>query len=412
MKSCALILTALLLLVTTAAAQPAASPHGTLATDCRICHGDGSWRAGDGPLDFDHETTGFPLLGAHRGLACRLCHENLEFARVGALCADCHTDAHRGSLGLDCETCHSERGWEDRSRLRELHDTTAFPLRGAHAQADCVACHTGPEETAYVGTPVDCYACHVDEYTATTSPDHDAAGYGHDCTLCHDPFRAGWTGGRILHPAAFPLTGAHARTDCATCHTNGYSPLPTDCYACHQADYDGSTDPGHAAAGFPVTCADCHGTSAWSPATFDHGATAFALTGAHRSTDCAACHADGYTGTPTDCYACHRADYDGTTDPDHAATGFPVSCTDCHGTSAWSPADWDHDSLFPIYSGRHRDEWNSCADCHVTAADYSHFECIFCHEHNRTDTDRDHREEPDYRYTSEGCFDCHPRGSE
>ncbi|MDO9173009.1 MAG: hypothetical protein Q7W29_14380, partial [bacterium] len=74
--------------------------------------------------------------------------------------------------------------------------------------------------------------------------------------------------------------------------------------------------------------------------------------------------------------------------------------------------NWNHDTLFPIYSGRHDNEWNACVDCHVTPTNYAVFECIFCHEHNRTETDQQHQGESGYVYQSAACFQCHPRGSE
>ena len=328
----------LLLAVAAARSQPAASPHGDLATACLTCHGDASWETGDGPADFDHDSVGYPLTDAHRGVACTACHESLIFSRIGVACADCHTDAHLGSLGFDCELCHTPRGWENRSLMRERHDTTSFPLRGAHRQADCNACHSGQDETVWAATPVDCYACHAVDYHATSAPPHGPAGFDHDCSACHDPFASAWGGERFLHPDTFPLTGAHAVTDCAACHTDGFGGLSTDCYACHQDDYDATTDPGHTASGFPVTCADCH------------------------------------------------------------------------GTSAWTPADWDHDSLFPIYTGRHSGEWDNCVDCHLTPSDYALFECIYCHEHSPEETDSRHDDVDLYLYESIACFDCHPRG--
>lgn len=407
----ALLPVLLLASVVPVGAQPAGSPHGELAAPCAACHVEAAAGDRDSVPPFDHDTTGFALHGAHRGVECTACHGSLRFAHVGSLCADCHADVHAGLLGFDCEECHTERGWEDRNRMRERHDLTSFPLRGAHAQADCDACHRGDPAPAYAGTPVDCYACHADAYHATTEPAHEPAGFGHDCTECHDFTAVAWGGDRFLHPNTFPLTGAHARIACASCHTDGFGTLDTACYACHQADYESADDPDHVAATFPLDCAACHTTRAWEPADFDHDATAFALTGAHRTTDCASCHATGYAGTPTDCDACHQADYE-SADPDHVAAGFPVDCAACHGTGAWEPADWDHDTLFPIYSGRHRNEWDACTDCHVVAADYQVFECIFCHEHSRGETDSDHSDVNDYAYLSTACFECHPRGED
>jgi hypothetical protein len=90
-----------------------------------------------------------------------------------------------------------------------------------------------------------------------------------------------------------------------------------------------------------------------------------------------------YTGTPRDCYSCHQANYAATTNPNHQAAGFPTQCQSCHTTTAWRPASFDHDGrYFPIYSGKHRGEWSSCSECHVSSGNYKAFECIFCHEHS------------------------------
>ena len=41
-----------------------------------------------------------------------------------------------------------------------------------------------------------------------------------------------------------------------------------------------------------------------------------------------------------------------------------------------------HDAYFPIYSGKHKGEWNDCVDCHIQSSNYKIFSCINCHEHN------------------------------
>jgi len=135
------------------------------------------------------------------------------------------------------------------------------------------------------------------------------------------------------------------------------------------------------------------------------------LTGKHQTVNCADCHQNGYANTPAECVACHQTEYNNTNEPNHQAANFPTTCQDCHSTSAWSPANWDHDGqYFPIYSGKHNGEWNVCADCHVNSADYSQFECINCHEHNKSKMDEEHREVANYVYQSQACYDCHPNG--
>ena len=58
----------------------------------------------------------------------------------------------------------------------------------------------------------------------------------------------------------------------------------------HLKTYNGATTPNHSAAGFSQNCATCHTTVQWKGATFNHGSTRFALTGAHVPVACQQCH--------------------------------------------------------------------------------------------------------------------------
>jgi hypothetical protein len=238
-----------------------------------------------------------------------------------------------------------------------------------------------------------------------------ASNFPKTCQSCHST--SAWRPASAIdhNKTRFPLTGAHQRVDCARCHVGGrFTGTPTDCYACHQANYNGASNPSHK--GFPTSCQSCHTTNAWRPASFDHNKTRFKLTGAHQRVECARCHAGGrYAGTPTDCFACHQTDYNNTSNPNHRAAGFPTNCQSCHTTNAWRPASFNHDgSFFPIYSGRHRGAWSSCSDCHTNPGNYRAFECINCHAHQRSETDGHHREVNGYSYSSPACYRCHPRG--
>ncbi len=137
-------------------------------------------------------------------------------------------------------------------------------------------------------------------------------------------------------------------------------------------------------------CQTCHTTTAWPGATFNHSQTSFPLTGSHVQQECLSCHGGGvYNGLSTQCASCHQSDYNGTTDPNHTAAGFPLQCQTCHNTTTWQGATFDHDSQnFPIYSGRHRDKWDVCTDCHTNATNYSVFSCLGCHPHSDKWEDR------------------------
>ncbi|MCP4290240.1 MAG: hypothetical protein GY780_00220 [bacterium] len=388
------------------------NPHGKMDVSCIICHTEQSWQIDKKINDFDHSGAGFVLEGLHAHALCRDCHREPVFSHVGTSCADCHDDFHRGRLGADCENCHTPDGWVDRSVMQQEHDNTALPLVGAHTQVDCDACHSGAITSQYVGTPSACFACHQDDFDQTSNPNHTSVGFGYDCETCHTFFANTWGSGDFQHPSSFPLTAGHGNLECSSCHENGFQSVPADCYSCHQPDYESADDPDHFSAAFPTDCTQCHNTTTWSGATFDHNNTTFPLTGAHTPLDCTACHSAGYTGTPDGCFDCHQSDYEETNDPGHTAAGFPEDCLSCHTTSAWEPSTWNHDLLFPIYSGKHRQEWNSCTDCHEVPSDFGLFECIHCHEHNRSDTDNDHSEVDDYQYLSTRCFDCHPQGDD
>ena len=125
---------------------------------------------------------------------------------------------------------------------------------------------------------------------------------------------------------------------------------------------------------------------------------------------CAACHSDGvYAGKPTTCVSCHLTDYNGTTNPVHSTAGFPTACASCHTTSTWLGATFNHDaSFFPIYSGAHQGRWSSCATCHTNPANYTVFTCLTCH--TQLTTNGHHSGVSGYRYDSQACYSCHPRG--
>ena len=150
--------------------------------------------------------------------------------------------------------------------------------------------------------------------------------------------------------------------------------------------------------------------TAWGNATFDHNNTDFPLHGAHTSTACIECHANGYAGTPTVCSACHMADYNGTTDPNHASSGFGTNCAQFHVEIAWGKETFvNAGQFFPIYSGNHNGVWNTCAECHTNPNDYNVFSCTICHD-DQAGLANDHDEVSGYSYTSNACFNCHPNG--
>ncbi len=378
-----------MLAVSTASAQTKVkSPHGDYKEDCSLCHRATGWKPAQISKKFDHEKFGIPLKGAHAEVQCMQCHKSLDFSDTSAGCIDCHADVHSGELGTDCARCHGTRSFIDRNDQIRMHRLTRFPLAGAHQTLDCEMCHRleAPGGLSWVNTPAECVSCHLNDYNETTRPSHVAAGYSHECSACHN--EQSWRRVDFDHnQTGFPLSGVHATISCENCHVGGvFTGLSTACVSCHQQDYDGTSNPNHAGAGFATECQQCHNTRGWTGVNFDHSRTAFALTGAHRSVGCNECHANGvYSGTPMLCVSCHQQEYDSTTDPNHAATGFSTECQQCHNTNAWAGANFDHNATaFPL-TGAHRSV--GCNLCHANGV-YAGTStlCVSCHQQDYNST--------------------------
>jgi hypothetical protein len=464
------------------AQTPDSAPHRSFGIACDQCHSTDEWSKIKSIGDFDHAQTAFALTGRHRSVSCAQCHHGQGFEALRSDCASCHADMHRAEFGAACERCHSPEGWRQPASFVALHETTRFPLLGAHRLLDCKACHANQQRNEYIAMPVDCATCHRGEYNTAKNPAHPALGFPLDCAQCHDSDRPEWRPARYAHahmaltggharlacndchkgsysgtsvdcfschaadygatvspnhstshyptscanchnvnawkPAqinhdltGFPLTGGHNIADCKRCHTNGqYSGLSKECISCHAADFNATVNPPHANT-FPTNCTQCHTTASWKPATFDHAATHFPLTGKHATTPCGSCHINNqWKGLSTACYSCHAADYARVTNPNHVSANFPRDCSTCHSTSAWIPSTFAHDPRFPIYSGQHRNRWTTCADCHTNPSNYQVFSCIDCHTHSKTSTDKEHSNVKNYSYTSSECYRCHPTG--
>ncbi len=232
---------------------------------CESCH----TTDGFSPSTFSpgaHQATRFPLDGAHSALPCPRCHRP-DGARGTAAryrwdkpsdCRSCHADVHKGSfaavMASGCTTCHTTARW---GRVSFAHDSTRFPLTGAHASLSCARCHlvdglrvpvetvslspgTGPRRALRQEGPMTCTLCHRDPHNGQFQ-----ARYGGRCEPCHTTRR--WAELVFTHDStAFALTGAHARVACAGCHA--------------------ATDPASPSsprrfAGTPKTCAGCHGAT-------------------------------------------------------------------------------------------------------------------------------------------------------
>lgn len=175
--------------------------HGGTAASCAQCHEV----SGFTPARFDHGpcTCAFP--GKHQTVGCLACHADFDFTDTPTLCSGCHAkDRPHDDLG-ECSRCHSALSWTDD---RFDHDSSKFPLRGAHLSVSCQQCHTTAGQ--FRGAPTACAGCHAEAGEA-------AHGDFGACEACHAV--EAFAPSTFHHaPVGFALTGRHAALPCRECH--------------------------------------------------------------------------------------------------------------------------------------------------------------------------------------------------
>ena len=108
------------------------------------------------------------------------------------------------------------------------------------------------------------------------------------------------------------------------------------CVSCHQADYNGTTNPGHQSAGFPTDCASCHTTATWQGAKFDHDGPFFPIySGSHRGrwNSCSDCHTVVSDLRQFSCLTCHEHNKTEMDSKHRGRSGYQyvsTACLSCH----------------------------------------------------------------------------------
>jgi hypothetical protein len=369
-----------------------------LGTDCGSCHTTDGWT----PATYNHDLSAFKLTGQHISVACSDCHVNNVLQGTPTNCYTCHAqkDSHQGALGKDCGTCHNTAAWNP---AFYDHNLSTFKLTGQHTTTSCLSCHAN---NIFKGTPSDCNSCHA-------AKDIHSGNLGKNCGSCHST--TVWKPANFDHNlATFKLTGQHVTTGCTSCHPNNvFWGSPTDCFSCHASKDAHSGQLGS-------NCGQCHSTSAWQPATFDHNSSSFKLTGKHASVACTSCHVNNvFKGTPTNCSGCHA-----TKDP-HSGQ-FGNNCGSCHSTNGWLPATFDHNlSSFKLTGahvnvncdqchtdGNYSGISSNCVACHAEPAGHFGSNCVQCHTTNNWNASYSHTSFAlTGAHSSLGCSQCHANGS-
>ena len=317
-----------------------------------------------------------------------------------------------GKLAIPCKDCHTTSSFKE---VQFAHEQTGYALSLPHQKATCTDCHNIQN---FRDAQKECITCHQDVHQAKM---------GTKCSECHQETAPNWITFDIeeIHAkTAFPILGRHALLDCQSCHTT----LPfgdirlavNSCETCHQQDFLDAGSPNHISAGFSTNCDECHQMNGWQPANLpDHDGLFFPIySGEHSGTwnNCKTCHNVPDNRKIFTCVDCHEHDQP-TMDPKHQ--GIPgynfnsKDCLLCHPTG--DKAEFrEHDSqFFPIFSGKHQNEWTNCTECHNVPDNRKIFSCIDCHEHSRIKMDDKHLGEvTGYRFESIACLACHPNGNQ
>ena len=154
------------------------------STDCLSCHSGTALTWKTAAVNHDQF---WPLLGAHKTLACNLCHAaGYDLPRD---CYGCHradyekttSPNHRqAGYSTDCDNCHfsSHTSWQ------QAVFTHKFPIQsGKHAGFACSDCHLNANYNLF-----SCIDCHAHSKSSMDSEHDDVGGYAYNsqaCYACH-----------------------------------------------------------------------------------------------------------------------------------------------------------------------------------------------------------------------------------
>lgn len=290
---------------------------GKFGKDCRKCHNTNSFQSVDKQV-FDHNKTGFVLIGKHQTVNCNSCHKNNFTEKLKhEKCIDCHTDFHNGEFAAggivkNCNECHSENGFSPSLYTLAQHNVSVFPLTGSHLAASCANCHLKENKWKFRNIGAACNDCHRDVHQGEINEKFYLIN---GCSNCH--LTDGWNIITFDHnKTEFPLAGKHREIKCRNCHFAGndagrqrFKSLNGYCTECHEDIHVNQFGSGKS-----EECSRCHSSYNWKPEKFDHNKTKFTLEGAHSKLQCSECHKKIMTGDKTfikyklenfQCASCH-----------------------------------------------------------------------------------------------------------
>jgi len=328
---------------------------------------------------FNHDDTGYKLIGAHKDQKCENCHkpDNISdpelkkregsFLGLNTACITCHADYHKDQLTNNCESCHNNDSFKPASKFS--HDKAKFQLTGAHKKVDCEKCHkiegSGENKFQHFSGLVfaSCINCHEDKHNGK---------FGANCEKCHSTtsFKLIKNMETFDHSVTnFPLVGRHEVVDCITCHGNNLSSKPKHdkCIDCHKDYHEGKFVKDR----ILQDCADCHNVQGFSPSLFSiekHSKLKFPLAGSHLAVPCFMCHKTetgwNFNFDELKCVKCHDNPHGNSISEKFFGNS---RCENCHNENTWKSIKFDHSGTGFILAGKH--ETAFCSDCHIENSD-------------------------------------------
>jgi len=351
--------------------------------ECFSCHSEHNGRNFSiihfDSIGFKHSLAGYELVGKHSKINCSDCHKPaLVKDKISQLkkgksylglrqdCLSCHKDYHQGTLPSNCAKCHNNNAFKPAEKFS--HANTKYPLRGKHADVDCIKCHklterNGEKFQEFAGVRFqNCTDCHRDPHESR---------FGTDCRKCHseESFHSIPAIKTFDHSKTnYPLEGKHVYLDCKTCHKQAYTvkikhDKCTDCHKDYHKDQFKKT-------GSSPECSECHTLKGFTPSGFTierHNQSVFVLDGAHLATPCISCHKKtgewNFRLPSHKCIDCHENIHGKLISEKY----MPLNdCKTCHSTQIWSAIRFDHKKTSFELSGKHATL--SCRNCHFPQA--------------------------------------------
>ena len=369
-------------------------PHqNKFGQNCKQCHSESSFHNIKGNTNFDHSKTGFLLEGKHASVSCTLCHKTkISDPLKHDNCTDCHTDFHKGQFAKsdkspDCSKCHTVRGFSPSNFTVANHNQGTFKLEGSHVEVACFKCHKKQGNWSFRNVGKSCTDCHTDYHKGQFAK----SGVSPDCSKCHTVNKFSPSNFTIENhsQAEFKLQGAHVAVACFECHKKqdswSFRNVGISCVDCHKNIHKATISQKY----YPnETCKTCHSEKSWSDLNFDHSKTAYALTGAHLSTNCRDCHFKNdktgkeqqkFAGLPKTCTSCHTDNHNKQFDKNGV-----TDCSKCHIPNSWKESIFDHNNTAFKLDGKHANV--ACAKCHKLEKNQKFivyklkkFKCEDCH---------------------------------